>query len=68
MTGVIGLLVSTPFVFPGAVTPVLLPSESQHVSAEANTLHSSGQAAAVSPGLAGMRHQTEHSALHGASG
>lgn len=39
----------------------------QHVSAEANTLHSSGQAAAVSPGQAGMSHQTEHSALHEAS-
>lgn len=69
MTGVIGPLVSTSFAFPGAVTPFLpCSSECQHVSAEANTLHSSRQAATVSPGLAGMKHQTEHSALHGASG
>lgn len=56
MTGVISPLVSTSSAFSGAATPVLLPrpSESQHVSAEPNALHSLGQAAAVSPGLAGM--------------
>lgn len=53
---------------PRAVTPVLLPCppDNQHIPAEANSLHSSGQAATVPPGLAGTSWWTKHIALSGA--
>lgn len=58
MMGVTGPLVRTSSVSPEAVTPAFLPCppDNQHVPAEVNSLHSSDQAATVSPGLAGMSH------------